>query len=316
MNNYLIITKQNKKMSTIDIISNNGKVLKVNINDPILNSGFFGLINKCISTELDFELLELIFSDNYNVPVDKIVTYIPILSSFCLTDKVKQLYLKLFSLTDENNHELIDELMDDMINYFGVEEINKMPDSIACKFVSRIIDNIDINEIFINVAELGYLETVKILINRGADIHIDNDEAIRWASLNGHLEIVKFLFGKGADIHADNNCAIRMASKNGHFEIVKFLFDKNADIHADNDYAIRLASSNGHLKIVKFLFGKGANIHSNNDYAIRWSSVNGHLDVVKFLFGKGADIHADNEYAIRMASKNGHLKIVKFLSDK
>jgi ankyrin repeat protein len=189
-------------MSTIDIISNSGKVSTINSDNPILNSGYFGLINKSSHSDLDFELLELIFSDNYDVSVDKLIEYIPILSSLCLDDKARQSYLKLFSMINENNHELINELMDDMINYFNVEEIDKMPDLVASKFVIKIINDADINKIFIDAARIGYIKTIKKIISKNADIHVADDYAIRLASENGHLEIVKFLFEKGANIHS------------------------------------------------------------------------------------------------------------------
>ena len=40
---------------------------------------------------------------------------------------------------------------------------------------------------------------------------------------------------KGADIHADNNYAIRMAVCNEHLDIVRLLIEKGADIHTDSD---------------------------------------------------------------------------------
>jgi hypothetical protein len=38
------------------------------------------------------------------------------------------------------------------------------------------------------------------LINQGANIHTENDYALRSASYKGRLEVVKYLIGKGADI--------------------------------------------------------------------------------------------------------------------
>ena len=60
-------------------------------------------------------------------------------------------------------------------------------------------------------------------MEKGANIHDDNDEAIRWASFNGHLEVVKFLINKGANIHARNDWALRYASYYDHLEVVKYL---------------------------------------------------------------------------------------------
>jgi len=91
------------------------------------------------------------------------------------------------------------------------------------------------------------------LIDEGANIHADNDYALRWAALNGHLDIMKFLVEKGANMHAYNDYALRVAAKNGHLDIVKYLVSASANIHAGDDYALRLAADNGHTKVVRYL---------------------------------------------------------------
>ena len=51
-----------------------------------------------------------------------------------------------------------------------------------------------LNKVFIDSCENGYLEVVKYLLT-SPDLkeHDDNDSGFRWACANGHLEIVKFL---------------------------------------------------------------------------------------------------------------------------
>jgi ankyrin repeat protein len=100
---------------------------------------------------------------------------------------------------------------------------------------------------------------------------MNNQELIE-ASLYGRFETVKLLLENGADIHASYDEAIREASCKGHFEIVKLLLENGANIHACNDQAIRLASGNGHLQIVKLLLENGANIHALKDECIKKSS--------------------------------------------
>ena len=131
-------------------------------------------------------------------------------------------------------------------------------------------------------------ETFEYLVSVGADVHVDNDFAIRYASEEGHLDVVKYLVSIGADIHADNNYAVRHASEEGHLEVVKYLVELGSDIHAQNEYAVRRASKNGHLEVIKYLVSVGANIHADNNYAVRHASVNDHVDVVKYLVSVGA----------------------------
>ena len=39
----------------------------------------------------------------------------------------------------------------------------------------------------------GKTETVKLLLLEGANVHANNDQALKWASYYGHTEIVKLL---------------------------------------------------------------------------------------------------------------------------
>jgi len=102
-------------------------------------------------------------------------------------------------------------------------------------------------------AEYGKTKFVKYLLDAGAHVHVNNDNALQWASYNGHTDIVKLLLDAGADVHADNDGALRTASCNGHTDVVKLLLDAGADVHAYNDNALRLANNYGHTDVVKIL---------------------------------------------------------------
>jgi hypothetical protein len=80
------------------------------------------------------------------------------------------------------------------------------------------------------------------------------EEELINASLYGHLAVVKLLLESGAEVHAQNNYAIRWASFNDHLDVVKLLVESGAEVHAQNNYAIRCASFNGNLDVVKLLY--------------------------------------------------------------
>ena len=49
------------------------------------------------------------------------------------------------------------------------------------------------------------INVIKMLVENGADIHANNDAALRHAAYRGHLEVVKYLVEKGADIRVIND---------------------------------------------------------------------------------------------------------------
>ena len=147
------------------------------------------------------------------------------------------------------------------------------------------------------------IDTFEYLIEKGANIHANNDYVFRWSAENGHLDVVKYLIEKGADVHADNDCALRWSAENGHLDVVKYLIEKDANVHVDNDYALRWSAENGHLDVVKYLIENGANIHADNDYALDLS----------------AEINADDENGytpLLSSATNGHYNVYEYLQSK
>ena len=192
-----------------------------------------------------------------------------------------------------------------------------LPNDAYFPFISMLkghkIDQNIVNEMLIEMANEGSVNGVLMMLSKGADIHTDNDLALRWGSKNGYLEIVRYLTEKGADIHVFDDLALRWGSREGHLDVVKYLTEKGADIHAEEDAALRWASDEGHLEVVKYLTEQGADVHADNDYSLRRASESGHLEVVKYLVEHEADIHAYDDWPLREASKNGCLEVVRYL---
>ena len=60
----------------------------------------------------------------------------------------------------------------------------------------------------------------KFLVDIGANIHADNDYALRWACERGHSKVAKFLVEKGANIHV-NPKTYRFLIKHEKHKIIK-----------------------------------------------------------------------------------------------
>ena len=77
-----------------------------------------------------------------------------------------------------------------------------------------------------------------------------DDMALQMAiSKDGDLEILRVLMEHGANIHAQDDYAIRFASEDGRTDMVKLLLKYKPDIHANSDYAIQM----GNPDIIKLL---------------------------------------------------------------
>ena len=70
----------------------------------------------------------------------------------------------------------------------------------------------------------GHLEIVRYAVEiLKFDIHIHDESPIKRASAAGHLEIVKYLVDRGALIHVDNFECMKYAKENKHHNVVDYL---------------------------------------------------------------------------------------------
>lgn len=168
--------------------------------------------------------------------------------------KLKQInkaYYKLPKISLKNLSKKIKEkLTDNIIIKYSLVDIKKE--------MKKINDN---TEILIKKAIAGELEVVKYLIILGADIHENNERALRWCASNGRLKMVEFLVQCGANIHANDEEALRLSAANGNMKMIKFLIKCGADIHARDDYALRMSAENYHFKVVNYLIKCGAYVN-------------------------------------------------------
>lgn len=166
----------------------------------------------------------------------------------------------------------------------------------------------------------------------------DNGTALMRAAYNGHLEVVKLLLDKGAKVNIQNEAgstSLMKAAYNGHFEIVKLLIDKGASVNLKEKHgstALIKSVARGHTKIVKLLLNKGADTSAADTYdcednvcyhapegtALDAAVSNGHIDIVQLLVDAGADINRKdktNRTLLMKAAKYGYTEIVKLLID-
>ena len=122
----------------------------------------------------------------------------------------------------------------------------------------------DKNNYLKKAAGLGHLEIVKYLIDSGSNIHLRNNETLRWAVYQEHREIIKHLIENGANINVDGSYVLRWAAEYGHLDVVKCCVENGADILTDDSYALRIAVTNEHTEVVEYLEGILKNDRNHN----------------------------------------------------
>jgi hypothetical protein len=101
------------------------------------------------------------------------------------------------------------------------------------------------------VSNKGYLDVLKYFIeDLKLDFHNREEIVLRNASASGHLDIVKYVVERGADVNINQGSPLRSAALEGHFEIVKYLVEKGSII---SPKGYEFAKKNRHYHIADYL---------------------------------------------------------------
>lgn len=115
----------------------------------------------------------------------------------------------------------------------------------------------------------GMLEDVKYLVNeKKADVHWNDENAIRCACVFGHLDVVRYLL-TSPDIktkpdlevtEGDRNSltSLGFACKGGHVDIVKYLLtspdlEKHSNVRVNDDHPFRVSVFEKQIAVLQYL---------------------------------------------------------------
>jgi ankyrin repeat protein len=151
-------------------------------------------------------------------------------------------------------------------------------------------------------AELGQVDTVQLLLERGADIHKKTTGCCEYNALfaaiyteTPSLEVVKLLLDAGADVNSSNECldvsALSQAAHYGHEAIAELLIHHGAEINKQfeegySKTALMAASEAGHPGIVKLLLKHNADPSLTDTYdetALMKALKNGHESIALLI---------------------------------
>ncbi|KAK1753203.1 ankyrin repeat-containing domain protein [Echria macrotheca] len=154
------------------------------------------------------------------------------------------------------------------------------------------------------VCELGNLSLVELLLQKGADPRLEDDEGkqpLHYAAVEGHEDVVARLLGWELG-RVDVDCAdgegrtpLIVAASKGHDFLVRALIEKGADWRKRDRRggdAFYVACTWGHVLCAAYLLGKGADINVVNKQGntpLHAAARMGQLQTVRWLLRMGAD---------------------------
>ncbi len=180
-------------------------------------------------------------------------------------------------------------------------------------------------------ARMGSNETVKVLLEKGADVHIRSTNTTNvvnsinsWTPLicavqrnhnnnaepiRQNIDIINALLAKGADLEArtnDGRTALFLSVSDGNTVIAQYLMDKGADVN------VKLATTDGYdgytpllyaaqydrgrNPVMLSLLAKGADVNvrgkSNGYTAVIYAAWKGNMEILTALLERGANVNA------------------------
>lgn len=152
-------------------------------------------------------------------------------------------------------------------DYFFDEDLNlryEESESLIIKNITLLLDHgIDIHfwddYLLIESIEYKLTNLAKFLLERGADIHAQNDQAINSAIIwRNNTEFIQYLLNRGATNIRDATLIFTVHSQTKDWNIVKLCIENGANVQADNNAAVKKALEEKNGPMIMYLIERGA----------------------------------------------------------
>lgn len=171
--------------------------------------------------------------------------------------------------------------------------------------------------LFITACKKGQIKFAKWIHSKynNLDIHLDNESAFYWASLNGHIDIAEWILTLDDLYFVDNiKYIFCRACESGNIAVAKWLKKNyNIDVHELDDYSFRWAAFYGHLDILQWLYSLDNNILL--DYlqdALISSCTKGHLNMAKWIISLNKILNIYPIANFDRCCNSGNIEMVKW----
>lgn len=135
------------------------------------------------------------------------------------------------------------------------------------------------------------IAVVKLLIKHGANIHENQEEAMRSACLNGNIRIVKYLVKQGANLSIIYpETLIEPTCRGGHLDILKYLVDKKVDININFFKSLNSAIYYKHFEIAHYLLSQIKDLYTVLWTVIIYACYHSSLALIHMLLERGISI--------------------------
>lgn len=142
-------------------------------------------------------------------------------------------------------------------------------------------EGINLGKAFIEAAKTANVKKAKLLIERGVDVQIYNDKAIKEAMKRNHHKMVKFLICSGANIYSHELLDIVFQKNN--MEMVKYFFG----IGVFQKIPIPLSATTD-LNVIKFVVENASVSPFQLERSLYSACIRGDLPIARYLIEKGA----------------------------
>ena len=112
----------------------------------------------------------------------------------------------------------------------------------------------------------GHTNCVEILLDHGADVHIDNDLPLIEACRKRHTQIILCLLKYGAMVDAQDGRPLIESADKGYTDVVNLLLSHGADASIADDAPLRRAANKKHIIVIIALLNHGANRSVLDEY--------------------------------------------------